>query len=1033
MVMMRSPWFWKTRLTLMLFCFLLSSVLTRPLYSQNETTTNQQLAFAPQQAKPKSPLENDDKTKPARPPAVEIVRTIEDGGGYGQELHRVTITGIARTAAGDPIKDADIYVACHGRILPNDYRQPRGHTQTDETGYFELKDVQLHVVRERPNPLPKPAEGKFCIFGTKDGFGFTWHESRIYRPDTRPQQAETTDRNDEVTARAFYLNEPIAVDLIFEPSAKLKGRITDKQGNPLANTKIQLGIVDDIRTHRKESRWSCRFLGNENHPVEQPVSFHVISCLPATFRETRTNDKGEYEFTQLRRDTSYFASIDPGPAFSPYNFRLATTPEHNTERGTVAAGYTGEFNREFDAPRDVTVKVVDEKTKQPLANVLVTARPSRQIIRVGNQARSDSQGNAKLQLQPGKYELVAEPAADLPFCFQSQSFSISEKPDDIERTIELKPAATVILRAVSAETGEPIPHVRFHYETTDSSEQFPVTTQTVYVDHPTTNASGEIQAFMAPGSRRFVVAEPLNLAQADGSRSALMELKAGELTQVVFKLSQPQFLPTDLPSQNPQPDPDSIYPVDLQLKWHEQAELLRLSHLQVHTDKSMLVRKPIDTEALLKDLRALDPYQVPDIDKLLSKYHSEKLYCSEIFLTSSGQMHHQIRNFQSEDAGGNLRSTLPYPDSVIFKDHWGMLRYSKSNNQASATRSQWLHVASPTDFCDWPSLRRYRAPKPKPDSEKPEVTIQQQGTRTIYEGTHNTLTFRRVFDQETGFIFENSAGQASRGSERVSFFFAPQKLSNGLILPRFSINWTLSNGIPRSIQIHEIKQIEVFDQLPADAFAVPLPPGALLSDTRDESPRAAQTGPRRRRYPSTIPGPVSDLAAYLQRHPRPSHQVEQKIHYGRRAPEIKPAKWVTSKGEAPAPDLKGKVVLVEFWGTRCGPCVAQLPEVQAAARYYADQPFVLIGLHDSHISVDELQQYAEKQDLQYQLAIDRHATEKGWFGKTMQDYGVRGIPHAAVLDQKGNAVFVGDFKRALQAVDRLLKQAESDQKATSSR
>ena len=1007
--------------------FATSSLLSPTNAAEEPQNTTQvrsaQLALAPDKTKPNASKPEETQSETKRPPEIEILQTIEDGGGYGQELHRVTISGTARTASGDPVKDADISIIAHANRISSDFNLLRGQTRTDDTGHFELKDIQLLVIRERANPIPRQAEGDFVVFATREGYGFTWHATCKYRPDVRPQGTELDDRNQQVTERAFYLNEPIEVDLLFERPAKLKGRITDKQGRPLPHAKVQLGLIDSLRTRNSWGIWSCSFLGNENQPVSEPARFDAIRLLPAKFRETHTDAQGYYEFTQLRRDTSYLANIDPGPTFDPWQFTLAATAKEKVRnKNMVAVGYDGELNRDFEAPRSVTVQVTQENTNQPVANVLVTAHPVGQVRRGGVQARSDSQGNANLQLLSGEYQLIAEPAPDLPFCFQSKILIVSDKTEDLKHTLKLKPAAIVILKAVNSETGEPIPGVRFNYETHDTSEQLPVSTQTVFVDYPETNAAGEIQAFMLPGTRRFVVTEPFTLVQADGSRGERVKLTAGKTTEVEFKLTTPQFLPAELADLNLKPDPDSIYPPDLQLKWHTQSELLRLSHLRVNTDLILVSRKPVDTDALLKDLRSLDPYQVPDIDSLFKKHLSGEPYRCDAILTSSGKMRHETRYSKERNQGSHRDHRQRLPDSVTFTDMWDTLQYNIANNQASVDRrggsGAYLHIASPYDFSDWPSLRRQRPPSS--ERKEPEFKIRQEGRRTIYDGQLGENTYRRILDRETGFIFETFVEAPSYGLQQVSMYFAPEKHANGLILPRLSINWKISKGKSGLLTVYEIKQVEAFSQLPADAFAIPLPSGALIVDSRHVPPRASRTGPNRP-FMTTLRGPVSDFAAYLQRHPHYSHHVEQKIHYGRRAPELKPAKWVTSKGESGPPDLKGKVVLIDFWGTRCGPCIAQLPEVRTAARFYADHPFVLIGIHDSQTSVSALQKFAEKEDIHYQLAIDQRSTEKGWFGQTMRDYGIRGIPQAAVIDQQGNVAFVGYFEEALRTVDRLLK------------
>ena len=114
------------------------------------------------------------------------------------------------------------------------------------------------------------------------------------------------------------------------------------------------------------------------------------------------------------------------------------------------------------------------------------------------------------------------------------------------------------LKTVNVETGKPISGIRFLYETDSSSQQFPLSTQTVFVDYPQTNSAGELQAFVAPGRKRFIVAEPLTLAQAENSRGAILDLTGGEVAEVVFKLTPPQFLPDHVFAGEPEPDQDSI-------------------------------------------------------------------------------------------------------------------------------------------------------------------------------------------------------------------------------------------------------------------------------------------------------------------------------------------------------------------------------------------------------------------------------------------------------------------------------------------
>ncbi|MFH1300689.1 MAG: hypothetical protein ABIK07_06480, partial [Planctomycetota bacterium] len=171
MVSFCSQWFWslkkcRTVLPLLLAMGIFAtSSLRSPTNAaeepQNTTqVTSAQLALAPNETKSNTPKQEETQPETKRPPEVEILSTIEDGGGYGQELHRVTITGIARTVAGDPLKDADIYIFNDAMSTPSDFERLRSHTKSDENGLFELKDIQLLVIRQRANPIPRPVEGR---------------------------------------------------------------------------------------------------------------------------------------------------------------------------------------------------------------------------------------------------------------------------------------------------------------------------------------------------------------------------------------------------------------------------------------------------------------------------------------------------------------------------------------------------------------------------------------------------------------------------------------------------------------------------------------------------------------------------------------------------------------------------------------------------------------------------------------------------------------------------------------------------------
>ena len=120
--------------------------------------------------------------------------------------------------------------------------------------------------------------------------------------------------------------------------------------------------------------------------------------------------------------------------------------------------------------------------------------------------------------------------------------------------------------------------------------------------------------------------------------------------------------------------------------------------------------------------------------------------------------------------------------------------------------------------------------------------------------------------------------------------------------------------------------------------------------------------------------------------------------------------------------LAGKVVLVDFWATWCGPCVAEIPNVLEQYEKYHKDGFEVVG-----ISLDQereaLEKFVTEQKLPWPILFEEPKGD-GWQHPLATFYGISGIPTVVLIGRDGNVITLDARGEKLgERLDAIFKKA----------
>lgn len=128
------------------------------------------------------------------------------------------------------------------------------------------------------------------------------------------------------------------------------------------------------------------------------------------------------------------------------------------------------------------------------------------------------------------------------------------------------------------------------------------------------------------------------------------------------------------------------------------------------------------------------------------------------------------------------------------------------------------------------------------------------------------------------------------------------------------------------------------------------------------------------------------------------------------APPLRIAHWYGSEPLS-LEALRGKVVLLDFWNTTCGPCRKLMPHLEELYRKHKAEGLIVIGVTED--AKADLEEFLRKNPVGYPVAIDEL---KGGAGVTFDAYKVGSIPTVCLIGRDGGVAWQGTGEKLTDAM-----------------
>ena len=116
-------------------------------------------------------------------------------------------------------------------------------------------------------------------------------------------------------------------------------------------------------------------------------------------------------------------------------------------------------------------------------------------------------------------------------------------------------------------------------------------------------------------------------------------------------------------------------------------------------------------------------------------------------------------------------------------------------------------------------------------------------------------------------------------------------------------------------------------------------------------------------------------------------------------------------------DYKGKVVLLDFWATWCGPCNVEIPWFEQFQKKYGERGFEVLGVSMDEDGWKAITPFARAQKINYQIVLGNEKTGDLYGG-------IQALPTAFIIDREGRIAAVeiglGEKREFQNAIEKLL-------------